>query len=300
LIRPDASARRGACAIALRRLTTSFDALWAVVGIGIALALPALGYWALDRAAGLLQGGGARPQITIFLAVATERSATQAVEARLRALAAVADTRLLAREDTLARMKTSGGLAEAIAVLPDNPFPDAIAIRPADAAPAALEALAAQLRQWPEVEHVQFDADAARRLAALGRATEAGVLLLAVLFGSAALAMLCNALRLQAQAWRADIGAGRIPAVADRVIRRAFLWHGALLGLAGGLLAWLIVAAAIYWLRLPVAELAGLHGILLQIDPPGGAQALYLLGAATLLGGLGAALSLGPLLRRMP
>jgi cell division transport system permease protein len=73
-----------------------------------------------------------------------------------------------------------------------------------------------------------------------------------------------------------------------------------LLGLAGGLLAWLIVAAAIYWLRLPVAELAGLHGILLQIDPPGGAQALYLLGAATLLGGLGAALSLGPLLRRMP
>ena len=298
-MRHDELTRRSAFAIALRRLATSFDALLAMVGVGIALALPALGYWAHDRAAVPMQDGAVRPQITVFLAVEAEPGTTEAVEKRLKAIEIVGATRLLARADTLERMKTSGGLAEAIAALPGNPFPDAIVITPADAAPAALEALVAQLRQWREVEHVQFDAAEARRLAALVRAADAGVLLLAVLFWSGALAMVFSALRLQALAWRADVGAGRLPAGADKVIRRAFLWHGALLGLAGGLLAWLIVAAASYWLRLPVAELASLYGIALPLDPPGGAQVLYLLGAATLLGGIGAAFSLGPLLRRM-
>ncbi|MBS3936758.1 MAG: permease-like cell division protein FtsX, partial [Sulfuritalea sp.] len=166
-MRHDELTRRSAFAIALRRLATSFDALLAMVGVGIALALPALGYWAHDRAAVPMQDGAVRPQITVFLAVEAEPGTTEAVEKRLKAIEIVGATRLLARADTLERMKTSGGLAEAIAALPGNPFPDAIVITPADAAPAALEALVAQLRQWREVEHVQFDAAEARRLAAL-------------------------------------------------------------------------------------------------------------------------------------
>ncbi len=235
----------------------------------------------------------------MFLAVDAERRAAQAVEARLKALPEVGKTQLLAREDTLARMKASGGLADAIGVLPKNPFPDAIIVTPADDAPAALEQLAATVRQWRDVEHVQVDADWARRLAALVRLANTGVLLLAVLLGIGLLAIVFNTIRLQALTRRDEVEVSRLLGATDGFIRRPFLWHGTLLGLAGGLSAWLIVAAAILWLRLPVAELASLYGIDFMPALPGPRETAALLGVAALLGWLGAALSIGQHLRHM-
>lgn len=293
-------AQRRALLLALRRLAaTPLNTLLSILGIGIALALPAGAYLLLAHTGTLAQDRPATPQLTVFLAVDAERRAAQAVEARLKALPEVGKTQLLAREDTLARMKASGGLADAIGVLPKNPFPDAIIVTPADDAPAALEQLAATVRQWRDVEHVQVDADWARRLAALVRLANTGVLLLAVLLGIGLLAIVFNTIRLQALTRRDEVEVSRLLGATDGFIRRPFLWHGTLLGLAGGLSAWLIVAAAILWLRLPVAELASLYGIDFMPALPGPRETAALLGVAALLGWLGAALSIGQHLRHM-
>ncbi len=300
------AAQRRAFLLALCRLAaTPLNTLLSVLGIGIALALPAAGYLLLGHVTTLAQGSAgvkATPQLTVFLAVDAERKTAQAVEAKLKAESAVAKTQLLAREDTLARMKVSGdkgGLADAIGVLPKNPFPDAIVITPADDAPGAIDQLASTLRQWREVEHVQVDADWARRLAALIRLAKTGVLLLASLLGVGLLAIVFNTIRLQALTRRDEVEVSRLLGATDGFIRRPFLWHGALLGLAGGLLAWLIVSAAVLWLRLPVAELASLYGIDLMLALPGPLASALLFGSAALLGWLGATLSIGQHLRRM-
>lgn len=299
-------AQRRAFLLALRRLAaTPLNTLLSMLGIGIALALPAAGYVLLGHVTTLAQGSTgfkATPQLTVFLPVDAERKAALDIEAKLKADPAVAATQLLAREDTLARMKSSGSLADAIAVLPKNPFPDAIVITPADDTPAAIDALAATLRnarEWRGIEHVQVDADWARRLAAFIRLAKTGVLLLASLLGVGLLAIVFNTIRLQALTRRDEVEVSRLLGATDGFIRRPFLWHGTLLGLAGGLFAWLIVATAILWLRLPLAELASLYGIDLMLALPGPQASALLFGTAAALGWLGAALSIGQHLKNM-
>jgi cell division transport system permease protein len=281
-----------ACRLALRRLAGApLNTLLSVLGIGIALALPAGGHLLIGQIASLSQGAAATPQLTVFLAIDAERKAAQAIETRLKERAEVARTQLLAREDTLARMKTEEGLADVIAALPRNPFPDAVVVTPADDSPAAMESLAAEARKWPQVEHVQIDADWARRLAALLKLARTGVWLLAGLLGIGLVTITFNTIRLQVLTREAEIEVSQLLGATDAFIARPFHWYGALLGLLGGVAAWLIVGGALLWLAAPVAELARLYGLALQLAPPGPAASALLLGAAALLGWLGAALS---------
>jgi len=272
-----------------RRALTAFakqpaGAWLSVIVIAVLLALPFGGYWLSRPLAAALRAAG-KPEITVFMPVGAERNATLRVEEKLKALPGVAKTRLLPREETLSRLQAKGGalLAEAIAVLPDNPFPDAIIVTPADEAPATLEALSATLQQWREIEHVQADAGWARRLSALQRLLQATAWLLGSLLGAALCASVYGTLRLMApleRAWRASAATQR----ADFDCA-AFLWRGALLGLAGGLVAWLLVAGAILWLQPPAAELAALYGVEWRLTLPDGRLSALLLCASALLGG---------------
>lgn len=281
-----------ACRLALARLAGApLNTLLSALGIGIALALPAGGHLLIAQVATLAQGAAATPQLTVFMTVDAERKAAAAVVARLRERPEVARAELLAREDTLARMQAAEGLADVIAALPRNPFPDAIVVTPADDGPAAMERLAAEARQWPRVEHVQVDADWARRLAALLRLARTGVWLLAGLFGIGLAAITFNVIRLQVLTRAAEIELSQLLGATDAFIRRPFHWYGALLGLLGGAAAWLIVGGALLWLAAPVGELAGLYGLDLRLAPPGPAASAALLAAAALLGWVGAALS---------
>lgn len=261
-----------------------FDSALALVAIGIALALPAAGWLWSAQFAALLQGGAfkAQPQVTLFMSVDAPRATTQETVAKLGALPGVAQTRLLAREETLARMRdagasgasavsgTSGGLADALDALPGNPFPDAVVVTPADNTPAALEQLAGTLRAWPEVAHVQVDADWAQRLAALVRLARDGAALLVAFFGSFVLVSFWSAL---------GVLGGRRPACVR-------MTGGALLGLAGGLLAAGLVAGATLWLRPVSMQLAALYELDFMLALPSALKSACLVGAATLLGGL--------------
>lgn len=287
-----------ACLLALRRLAVApLNTLLSVLGIGIALALPAGGQLLLDHVAAMSRGAAATPQLTVFMAVDAERKVAQAVEARLKDRGDVAKTQLLAREDTLVRMKAAEGLADAIAALPQNPFPDAVVVTPASDDPAVLEKIAGEVRGWRQIEHVQIDSDWARRLAALVRLARTGVLFLATLLGIGLIAITFNTIRLQVLTRQAEVEVSRLLGATDAFIRRPFLWYGALLGLLGGSAAWLIVAGAVLWLRTPVAELAQLYGLNVELAIPAAVNSALLLGAAALLGWLGAALSMRQQLR---
>lgn len=275
-----------------RLIAAPLNTLLSMLGIGILLSLPAGGQWLLEHLAALGQGAAATPQLTIFLQVEAERSAAEEIVARLKNRAEVAKVELIAREDTLARMKRQENLADVIAALPKNPFPDAIVVTPADESPVTLEALAAEARQWRKVEAVQVDSDWARRLYALLRLARIGLGFLAILLGLGLVAITFNTIRLQLLTRQAEVEVSRLLGATDAFIRRPFLWYGALLGLCGGAMAWLIVAAAMLALRLPVAELAQLYGIELRLALPTLPFGAMLMSAAAFLGWLGAALSL--------
>jgi cell division transport system permease protein len=284
---------RDAMLLALRRLSVSpFNTLLSVLAIGIALALPAGGQMLLSNAMQLARNSAPTPQISLFLDLDADKRAVHEIEVRLKDHPGVKAYRFIAREETLTRMKGSEGLADVIDALPKNPFPDAFAVLPADDKPEAMEALAVELRQQPKVAQAQLDSDWVRRLNALLRIGRSGVALLALLLGVGLIAITFNTIRLQIMTSRAEIELSRLLGATDAFVRRPFEYFGVVLGLAGGIVAWLIVAGATWWIRQPIGELAQLYNFDFALRPLALVDSLALLGAAAGLGWIGAGLSL--------
>lgn len=284
---------RDAQGTALRRLAaTPLNTLLSLLAIGIALALPAGGQLLLANARHLAAGAAAAPQISLFMALEAPRAAAGEIEARLKKHPGIRAARFVAREDTLTRMKATEGLGDVIEVLPKNPFPDAFVIDPRDDAPAAMEALAQDLRKLPRVEHVQLDSAWVRRLDALLKLGRTGVALLALLLGVGLVAIAFNTIRLQVLTQRQEIEVSRLLGATDGYIRRPFYYFGIMQGLGGGAVAWAIVGLAGLALAGPVAELAQLYSLDFALRPLAATDALVLLGLAAALGWAGAALSL--------
>lgn len=289
---------RDALRLALRRLTaTPVNTLLSLVAIGVALALPAGGQMLVANALQLARNSAPSPQISVFMTIDAPRTAANDIEARLRQHAAVKTLRFVPREDTLARMKASDGLGEVIDVLPKNPFPDAFVIDPKDDGPAAMEALARELKKLPRVDHVQLDSAWVRRLDALLKLGRTGVALLAALLGVGLVAITFNTIRLQVLTQHAEIDVSRLLGATDAYIRRPFQYLGAIQGMLGGFVAWAIVWAATIWLRGPIGELGQLYSLSFTLRPLDATDSAVLVGLATALGWAGAALSLRQHLR---
>lgn len=288
-----------AARLALRRLAAApVNTLLSLLAIGIALALPAGGQLLLDNARQLAGTTSAVPQISVFMATDAGRDAANDIGARLKNHPAVGQQRFLPREETLQRMKTGAGLRDVIEALPSNPFPDAFVITASDDRPQTLEQLVAEFRQWPKVEHVQLDSAWVRRLDALLALGRNAVILLGALLATGLIAITFNIIRMQVLTHRAEIEVSQLLGATDGFIRRPFLYYGALLGLGGGITAWLLVGAAALWLRMPLGDLLQLYDFSFALQPMGVRNSALLLGCATGLGWLGAMLSLGQHLRQ--
>lgn len=273
------------------------NSLLSLLAVGIVLALPASGQMLL-AAAGQLGGGVApQPQISVFLAADAERSAATEIESRLKRFGGVKQVQFLAREDTLARLKSAPGMREVIEALPGNPFPDAFVVTTDDDRPEAMERLAAEFRRWPKVEHVQLDSAWVRRLDALLKLGRTLLLLLGGLIGAGLVAISFSLIRMQVLAHRAEIEVSRLLGATDAFVRRPFLYFGTLLGLGGGLVAWATSAAAAYGLRAPLADVGRLYDFVLVVQPLALRDAGILLFFSAALGWVGAAASVRQQLR---
>ncbi|MFA6312132.1 MAG: permease-like cell division protein FtsX [Sterolibacterium sp.] len=282
---------------ALRRLAAApVNSLLSLLAIGIALALPAGGQMLLGNALQFVGGSGnhtATPQISLFLALDADRKTADGIAARLKNLANAKEVRFVSREEALKRMQANEGLADVIAALPKNPFPDAFVVEPRDESPAATESMREEISHWAKVEHVQLDSAWVRRLDAMLKLGRIGVAMLTLLLGLGLVAITFTTIRLQVLAQRAEIEVSRLLGAAESFIRRPFYYFGALQGLAGGAVAWLIVSAMTAVLAGPVADLAQLYNASVTLMPLATSDALLLLLLAGSLGWLGAALSLG-------
>lgn len=284
---------REALALALRRLAVApVNSLLSLLAVGVALALPAGGQMLLANAMQLTGTTSAVPQISLFMAANAERAAATEIGSRLAKYDGIKQVRFLPREETLARMKTNPGLRDVIEALPANPFPDAFVVAATDERPEAMEKLAVEFRQWPKVEHVQLDSNWVKRLDALLKLGRTAVILLALLLGAGLIAIIFSVIRMQALVHRAEIELSQLLGATDGFIRRPFLYYGVLLGLGGGIVAWLLVGGAVLWLRGPLGELVRLYDLNLVLQSLDAANIALLLGIAATLGWLGATASL--------
>jgi len=262
-----------------------------VIVMGIALSLPAGFYLGLNNLQAFSRQLSSDPQVSIFMAVDAGTADVAAVEQRLKANPDIGRVEFISRDQALARLKRSAGLSDVLANLGRNPLPDAFVVTARSNDPATLEALHNQAVKWAKVEHVQLDAEWARRLDAALNVGRALVTLLAILLAVALVAVTFNTIRLQILTRRDEIEVSKLIGATNPFIRRPFLYFGALQGLAGGLAAWAIVAVGVLVLNIQLADLSGLYGALFKLEWPGPGDTLILLAFSALLGWLGAWLS---------
>ena len=262
-----------------------------VIVIGIALSLPAGFYLGLNNLQTFSRQLSSDPQVSIFMKVDAGNEDVAAVEQRLKANPDIGRVEFISRDQALARLKRSASLSDVLANLGRNPLPDAFVVTARSNDPATLEALHDQAVKLPKVEHVQLDAEWARRLDAALNVGRALVTLLAILLAVALVAVTFNTIRLQILTRRDEIEVSKLIGATNPFIRRPFLYFGVLQGLAGGLAAWAIVAVGVLVLNIQLADLSGLYGALFKLEWPGTGDTLTLLAFSALLGWLGAWLS---------
>lgn len=262
-----------------------------VVVIGIALSLPAGFYLGLNNLQAFSRQLSSDPQVSIFMAIDAGAAEVAAVEQRLKSNSEIGRMEFISRDQAFARLKRSAGLSDVLANLGRNPLPDAFVVTARSNDPATLESLRDQARKWPKVEHVQLDAEWARRLDAALNVGRMLITLLAVLLAVALVAVTFNTIRLQILTRRDEIEVSKLIGATNPFIRRPFLYFGALQGLAGGFAAWAIVAMAVLFLNVQLADLTGLYGVIFKLEWPGSSDTLILLVFSASLGWLGAYLS---------
>jgi cell division transport system permease protein len=267
-----------------------------ILVIGVALALPTGGYAVIDSLRGVASRLAPEPQISVFLPVEAKRDQADVLGQALRAEPRVAAVRFVPREEALKEMRSIEGVDELVAALGRNPLPDAFVVT---ARATSVDALAADLARLPGVARVQADAVWARRLAALAATAKLGLIILAALLGAGLVAVTFNTIRLQILTERDEIEVSKLIGATDAFIRRPFYYAGLLQGVAGGLLALGIVAAALWLLDAEVRSLAESYGSDFRFRFLPIRDAAGVVGFAGLLGWLGAQLSVGRHLREI-
>jgi cell division transport system permease protein len=176
-------------------------------------------------------------------------------------------------------------------------LPDTFVVRAADGGAAALEELARALQALPGVANVQVDSAWAERLAALARIGRLGLAALAVLLATGLVAVTFNTIRLQILTQREEIEVSQLLGATDAFVRRPFFYQGILQGLAGGLLALVILWAGLWVLNLGVRDLAQAYGSSFELAFLPVGDILTVAAFSALLGWLGALLSVSKYLR---
>lgn len=271
-----------------------------VLVLAIALALPAALWLLLDNGRELARHWDSSPQISLYLRDSVSPSQQQALAQQLEQQAGIAQSRTINREQALAEFRALSGYGEALAVLGDNPLPAVIelSLDPLQS-PEQMQALHQRLQQLPEVAEAGLDMAWVQRLQAILAMGQRLLLVLGIAFLLAAVLVTGNTLRLSIASRRDEIQIMALTGGTAAFIRRPFLYMGLWYGLAGGVLAWLLVAGLQAWLSGPVDTLNRLYGTQFHLHGLGGDGVFWLLFASALAGQLGAWLAVGRYLRSL-
>ena len=276
----------------LRRMFASkLSGVFNILVIGIALSLPAGMYVLLQNAQGLVDQFSGTPQISLFMSRDAKAADVDALRKQLEQQPEIERVQFVPRAQALEQLKKSSGLSDVIGGLSQNPLPDAFIVYPRPNQAEALDRLRTELAKLPKVEQAQLDSAWAYKLEALLKFGRMLVLILASLLSLALVAITFNTIRLQILTQREEIEVSKLIGATNAFIRRPFLYFGAIQGLLGGIMAWLIISISLLLLNHQLVALAQLYASQFALHPLSLGDSMTLLLFSMYLGWLGAWLS---------
>lgn len=268
---------------------TPLAAMLTALVIGIALALPAGLYVAVNNLATVSYSWQESTQLSLFLKdnVSAERGTALARD--ISNEPGVARAQFISKEQSLREFRELSGFGDALDLLQGNPLPAVISVSPQRGqSKAEVEALLERLSKPTEVELAKLDQQWLERLYAVLAIAERAVGIIAVLLGLAVMVIIGNTIRLDIESRREEIEVMKLIGAPGGFVRRPFLYSGFWFGLGGGALAWILVGVGTQMLAEPSAQLAALYGSDYQINGLSIRDGLSLVAAGVILGWAGA------------
>jgi cell division transport system permease protein len=277
---------------AVKRLAGQpFASALTILVIATALALPAGLRVAVNNADAVSSSWQSASDFTVYLKLDVSEEAARRTARAIEERDDVAGVTVIDRDAALGEFRARSGFGEALDALDGNPLPHTLVVHPASGLGADVEALAAAMAALPETELVQVDTAWVARLRAMLALVERLVDFATVLLSLAVAIVVGNTIRLEINNRSVEIEVTKLVGGTDAFIRRPFLYLGLCYGLAGALVALLVVAVGLLLLGPPVRAVAALYGS--GFAPRGLSlpeSAVLLLGGA-LLGWAGAGLA---------
>jgi len=170
----------------------------------------------------------------------------QNVQRYLAAHADLRKSRFVTRDEALVRFKSYFANASGlVAQLDENPFPPSfdIEVTPATIQSAAFEHEMQQLRGFRGIEEVQFDWEWLAKVRRLVDIINFAGIVAGGILAIAAAFTIANVIRLTMMLYREEIDIMRLVGATERIIRGPFVYEGILQGLAGGVIAAVLLFA---------------------------------------------------------
>ena len=268
--------------------------------IGIALALPAALYLVehnLARAAGGWQGSQG---FSVYFRLGVDAEAPADLVRRLAEEKDIDAARLITPDEALAELRAHLGATNALDGLDENPLPATVRAVAAPNVPVArLERLASRLESEAGVDAVVVEKEWLERLVAIRALLERSATMLAVLLGVGAVFASAASVRLAVEARLNELQVYALVGASTRLLRWPFAYLGVIYGFGGGMVAALLLLAALAWLDAPLRHLFASYGVEATVAGFDGAFVLALIGAGIALGLLGAVLACRARLREL-
>lgn len=278
--------------LALRQLASApFANLLNIIVIGVAFSLPTGVYMLLGNLQAFSGQMSEAPQLSLFLELDADKDTISKIESRLKQHPQVANFQFISKDSALKQLKQGSELTDIVDSLTQNPLPDAFIINANSTEPEALEQLRAEIQKWPKAEYIQLDSAWTKRLDALLKLGQLAVLMLTALLSFALVVVTFNTIRLQILTKRDEIELSKLIGATSNFIRRPFLYFGAIQGVAGGVIAWLIIAIVIHFINSELTDLVQLYAVDLHLYHLSFEDSISLLLFSSCLGWLGAWLS---------
>jgi len=235
--------------------------LLSIAVIGISLALPAGFYLILANAERVMENWEGAIQIALYLHPDISTNQSELLRDEISQLQLVDEVILITKDQALDEYRNFSGFAEALDALEENPLPSVLLVQPRHDALSSAEgqALLEQLGRRPEVENAQFDRQWVNRLVIILEILERAVVILAVMLSLAVLLIIGNTIRLSIINKRTEIEINKLFGATNAFIQRPFLYTGFIFGVAGSVIAWLLLLIATVILQGPVQQLAILY-----------------------------------------
>lgn len=272
--------------------------LMTILVIAIALVVPAGLRVMVDNARALSGTWQGAADFTVYLEMAVDEPAAEALAGQVGGRDDVERAELLARSDALAEFRAYSGFGEALDLLDENPLPHAIIVRPAGTG-ADLDRLVEDLDALEETALVQLDTEWLERLRAILELARRVVDVTTVLLGLAVIVVIGNTIRLEIGNRREEIEIIKLVGGSDGYIRRPFLYLGLCYGVGAGVLAALIIVVGLGLVASPARTLMELYGSDYRLAGLSPADAGWLLGVGGFLGWAGAGIAVARHLREI-